>query len=217
MQKYLRYIFNGHLVFVMVLALGGWAYYYSDWVKTVKNDFPAALIMAFILSIIVTRSPINTFLREPDIVFILPLETKLKSYFKSSFILSWIIQGCILACTCSSIPMYAKVTGANFNNFISVLVLVLIMKFFNLYISWYVLKYQEVSASRVDLLIRFLINGALMYLVIDEAMIVLSGLTLLLLLGLFLYYRIATRQKILKWDRLVALERKASLVILSNC
>ena len=83
-QKYLRYIFNGHLVFVMVLVLGGLAYYYSDWVKTLNNDFPAALIMAFVLSIIVTRSPINTFLKEPDTVFLLPLETKLRSYFKNT-------------------------------------------------------------------------------------------------------------------------------------
>ncbi len=212
MQKYLRYIFNGHLVFVMVLALGGGAYYYSNWVKTLQSDFPVAPIMAVILAILVTRSPIHTFLREADIVFILPLETQLKSYFNRSILLSWIFQGYVLLLVLAALmPMYAKVTGANFNNFISVLVLVLIMKFFNLYISWYVLKYQEVSASRVDLLIRFLINGALMYLVIDEAMIVLSGLTLLLLLGLFLYYRIATRQKILKWDRLVALERKRLL------
>ena len=160
MQKYLRYIFNGHLVFVMVLALGGGAYYYSNWVKTLQSDFPVAPIMAVILAILVTRSPIHTFLKEADIVFILPLETQLKSYFNRSILLSWIFQGYVLLLVLAALmPMYAKVTGANFNNFISVLVLVLIMKFFNLYISWYVLKYQEASASRVDLLIRFLING----------------------------------------------------------
>ena len=91
MQKYLRYIFNGHLVFVMVLALGGGAYYYSNWVKTLQSDFPVAPIMAVILAILVTRSPIHTFLKEADIVFILPLETKLKSYFNRSILLSWMI------------------------------------------------------------------------------------------------------------------------------
>ncbi len=212
MQKYLRYIFNGHLVFVMVLALGGGAYYYSNWVKTLQSDFPVAPIMAVILAILVTRSPIHTFLREADIVFILPLETQLKSYFTRSILLSWIFQGYVVLLVLAALmPMYAKVTGANFNNFISVLLLLLIMKFFNLYISWYVLKYQEVSASQVDVWIRFLINGVLVYLVISEAMIFLPVLTLLLLFGLFLYYRGTTRQKILKWDRLVALERKRLL------
>ena len=172
MQKYLRYIFNGHLVFVMVLALGGGAYYYSNWVKTLQSDFPVATIMAIILAILVTRSPIHTFLKEADIVFILPLETQLKSYFNRSILLSWMMQGYLLLFVLAALmPMYAKVTGANLKDFVGLFILLLIMKFFNLYISWYVLKYQEISTSRVDLFIRFFINGVLLYFVIDQAMI----------------------------------------------
>ena len=212
MQKYLRYIFNGHLVFVMVLALGGGAYYYSDWVKTLDSDFPVATIMAIILALLVTRSPIHTFLKEADIVFILPLETQLKSYFNRSILLSLVMQGYLLLVVLAVLmPMYAKVTGANLNDFIGLFILLLIMKFLNLYISWYVLKYQETSPSRVDLFIRFFINGVLLFLVINQSMILLPILTLLVLIGLFFYYRVATRQKILKWDRLIALERKRLL------
>ena len=212
MQKYLRYIFNGHLVFVMVLALGGGAYYYSNWVKTLQSDFPVALIMAVILALLVTRSPIHTFLKEADIVFILPIETQLKSYFNRSIILSGILQGYLLLFVLAALmPMYAKVMGANLQDFVGVFVLLLFMKFLNLYMSWYVLKYQEASASRVDLVVRFFINGVLLYLVIGQAMILLSALVLLLLIGLFVYYRVATRQKILKWDRLIALEGKRLL------
>lgn len=212
MQKYLRYIFNGHLVFVMVLALGGAAYYYSNWVKTLHSDFPVALIMSVILALLVTRSPIHTFLKDADIVFILPIETKLKSYFNRSIILSGVLQGYLLLIVLAALmPMYAKVVGASLKDFVAVLVLLLFIKFLNLYMSWYVLKYQDISASRVDLIIRFFINGVLLYLVIDQAMILLPVITLLILLGLFVYYRTATRSKILKWDRLVALERKRLL------
>ena len=212
MQKYLRYIFNGHLVFVMVLALGGGAYYYSDWVKTLDSDFPVATIMAIILALLVTRSPIHTFLKEADIVFILPLETQLKSYFNRSILLSLVMQGYLLLVVLAVLmPMYAKVTGANLNDFIGLFILLLIMKFLNLYISWYVLKYQETSPSRVDLFIRFFINGVLLFLVINQSMILLPIITLLVLIGLFFYYRVATRQKILKWDRLIALEQKRLL------
>lgn len=212
MQKYLRYIFNGHLVFVMVLALGGGAYYYSDWVKTLDSDFPVATIMAIILALLVTRSPIHTFLKEADIVFILPLETQLKSYFNRSILLSLVMQGYLLLVVLAVLmPMYAKVTGANLNDFIGLFILLLIMKFLNLYISWYVLKYQETSPSRVDLFIRFFINGVLLFLVMNQSMILLPIITLLVLIGLFFYYRVATRQKILKWDRLIALEQKRLL------
>lgn len=212
MQKYLRYIFNGHLVFVMVLALGGGAYYYSNWVKTLQSDFPVASIIAIILAILVTKSPVHTFLTEADTVFILPLEIRLKSYFTRSILLSWVLQGYLLLMVLAALmPMYAKVMGANLHDFVGVFILLLIMKFFNLYISWYVLKYQEMSTSRVDVGLRFLINMVLLYFVIDQASLWLSLVTLLLLVVLFGYYRIATRKKTLKWDRLVVLEKKRML------
>ncbi|MFJ7745644.1 ABC transporter permease [Peribacillus sp. NPDC097295] len=209
MQKYLRYIFNGHLVFVMVLVLGGLAYYYSDWVKTLDGDFPAELIMAVVLGILVTRSPINTFLKEPDTVFLLPLETKLKSYFKNSLILSWFMQGfLLLIMLIVFIPMYAKVTGASGKDFGFILLALLVMKYLNLAMRWLVLKYQDVSVSLWDSLIRFVLNGVLLYFVCSKAHILYVLVTIILMLALYLYYRNATRSLVLKWDRLVELENK---------
>lgn len=208
-QKYLRYIFNGHLVFVLILALGGAAYYYSNWVRTLQNDFPVVPIMAVILTLLVTRSPIHTFLIEADTVFILPLETKLKSYFSRSVWFSFIMQGYLLLFVLAALmPMYMKVIGAGLNQFLGILFVLLIMKFFNLHISWHVLKYQEISASRVDWAVRFFINLVLLYFFIGQASIWLSLLTFFLLLALFIYYRAATKGKTLKWDRLIALEKK---------
>ncbi|MBK5445444.1 ABC transporter permease [Peribacillus sp. TH24] len=209
MQKYLRYIFNGHLVFVMVLAFGGLAYYYSDWVRTLDSNFPAELIMAFVLAIIVTRSPINTFLKEPDTVFLLPLETKLKSYFKNSLLLSWVMQGFILLIVLTAfIPMYAKVTGASGADFGVILVVLLIIKYLNLIMRWHVLKYQDASVSHWDSYIRFLLNGVLLYFVCTKANILFVLITFILLVGLYRYYRSATRGFVLKWERLVDLENK---------
>ncbi|MFJ8244561.1 ABC transporter permease [Peribacillus asahii] len=209
MQRYLRYIFNGHLVFVMVIAFGGAAYYYSNWVKTLHSDFPAVPIMAVILALLVTRSPIHTFLREADTVFILPVETQLKPYFTRSILLSWFLQSYMLLLVLAALmPMYAKVTGSGMNDFVTVLIVLLLVKMINLNSQWYVLKYQEVSTSRIDLLLRFVINVVLLYVVLDKASIWVSVLILCILLGLFAYYRGATRQKALQWERLVALESK---------
>lgn len=209
MQKYLRYIFNGHLVFVMVLALGGLAYYYSDWVKTLDSDFPAEWIMAIILGGIVTRSPIHTFLKEPDTVFLLPLETQLKSYFKNSLVLSWFMQGFLLVVLLVAfIPMYVKVTGASAKELGFILVALLVLKYLNLIMRWHVLKYQDVSVSHWDSLIRFVLNGVLLYFVCSKAHIIYVLVTILLLIGLYLYYRSSTKGFVLKWERLVELENK---------
>lgn len=209
MQKYLRYIFNGHLVFVMVLALGGLAYYYSDWVKTLDSNFPAEWIMAIVLGGIVTRSPIHTFLKEPDTVFLLPLETQLKSYFKNSLVLSWFMQGFLLVILLIAfIPMYVKVTGASAKELGVILVALLVLKYLNLIMRWHVLKYQDVSVSQWDSLIRFVLNGVLLYFVCSKAHIIYVLITILLLIGLYLYYRSATKGFVLKWERLVELENK---------
>ncbi|KWW16928.1 hypothetical protein AS888_23365 [Peribacillus simplex] len=208
-QKYLRYIFNGHLVFVMVLVLGGLAYYYSDWVKTLDGDFPAEWIMAVVFSILVTRSPINTFLKEPDTVFLLPLETKLKSYFNNSLRLSWVMQGFILLVVLIAfIPMYTKVTDAGGRDFGIILAVLLILKFVNLIIRWNVLKYQDPSVSHWDSLIRFILNGVMLYFVCSGANILFALITMLILIGLYMYYRSAAKDFVLKWERLVELENK---------
>ena len=61
----------------MIILIGGAGYYYSEWVKTLTPDFPRRSIMAIILGLVVTISPLTTFFREPDIVFLLPIETNL--------------------------------------------------------------------------------------------------------------------------------------------
>ena len=208
-QKYLRYIFNGHLVFVMVIVLGGLGYYYSDWVKTLDRDFPAEWIMAVVLALLVTRSPINTFLKEPDTVFLLPLENQLQSYFKNSIILSWVMQGFILLIVLTIfLPMFAKVTGAGGREFGFVLAVLLLLKGLNLAIRWRVLKYQEISVSRWDFWIRFILNGVLLFFVCANAHLLFVAVPVLLLIGLYVYYHRATSGFVLKWNRLVELEEK---------
>lgn len=209
MQKYLRYIFNGHLVFVMVLGFGGAAYYYSNWVKTLESTFPAPPIMTLVLAFFVTSSPIYTFLKDADTVFIISLERQLKGYFTQSILLSWVMQGYILLFILAAfMPMYAKVTGANLNDFIVCLVLLLILKGFNLFIHWYTLKYQEFSTSRNDAILRFFMNIAFLYFMFSKASMIYMVVVGFLFVALLLYYRNATSQKTLKWERLVSLEKK---------
>ncbi|MDQ0217602.1 ABC transporter permease [Peribacillus cavernae] len=209
LQKYLRYIFNGHLLFVLVFAVGGLSFYYSEWVKTVDGDFPAEMIMAVVIGFLVAKSPINTFLKEADIVFLLPLETKLKDYFSRSIVLSFVIQGYLLLMVfAASMPMFSKVTGAGLGEFIWMFVVILLTKYINLQIRWNVLKFQEKSALWMDGLLRLIIDILLLYFVFIYSAAVFPIVMGILLVLLWLYYRNATQKKGLKWERLVELEEK---------
>ncbi|WP_172372949.1 ABC transporter permease [Sporosarcina jiandibaonis] len=88
-QKYMKYVFTGHLALVLVFAIGAGGYTYSEWLKEVSPDFPSALLAAIIIGAALTYSSPVTLLKPADSVYFLPLETKLHLYFKQS--LRWSI------------------------------------------------------------------------------------------------------------------------------
>lgn len=87
LQKYMRYVFTGHLAIVFVFAIGAGGYAYSEWLKEVPADFPAALLAALIISSFLAFSAPATLLKRADIVYFLPLEHQFPQYFKRA--LSW--------------------------------------------------------------------------------------------------------------------------------
>lgn len=207
--RYSRYIFNGHIVIVLVFLLGTAAFYYQEWVKTLSSDFPVALLMAIILSLVVTISPIFTFVVDPDKVFLLALEERLESYFNRSILLSFFIGLYLLVLFLGVLmPIYAQVTGSGFHHFLPFLVVLAGLKLLNLYIRWRVQYYVEESTQRLDTVIRFVVNGVFLYLLFNQAAIWLIGVVACLLLILFFTYYNQTKKKGLKWERLIQLEER---------
>jgi ABC-2 type transport system permease protein len=207
--RYSRYIFNGHIVIVLVFLLGTAAFYYQEWVKTLSGDFPVALLMAIILSLVVTISPIFTFVVDPDKVFLLALEERLQSYFNRSILLSFFIGLYLLVLFLGVLmPIYAQVTGSGFHHFLPFLVVLAGLKLLNLYIRWRVQYYVEESTQRLDTVIRFVVNGVFLYLLFNQAAIWLIGVVAFLLLLLFFTYYNQTKKKGLKWERLIQLEER---------
>lgn len=217
--KYLKYIFNGHLVFVMIFLIGGAGYYYSEWVKTLTPDFPAPIIMAIILGLAVTISPLTTFFREPDIVFLLPIERGLGDYVKKSYVFSLVIQMYVLLIIQAVLtPMYSRVMGDEALSFLSLLIVLLVLKGINLASRWFVLYDREPYAPFVDTLVRFALNAVLVYLIVQGANLLLTLFVFALLAGLCLYYLKASRNAVLQWERLIELEngRMAAFYRIAN-
>ncbi|MFS0634626.1 ABC transporter permease [Mesobacillus foraminis] len=207
--RYLRYIFNGHLVVVFLFLLGTAGYYYQDWVKTLSPDFPAAIIMAVVLAFALAYSPILTFLSEADKIFLLPLETKLGEYFKRSIIFSLLLQSYLLLILLALfMPMHVKVTGGSFRSFFTYLIVLILLKGINLLIRWEVQRYIEPFTHTVDLVVRFCINGVVLYLLFSGANWLLLGVPVLILLLLYGFYRTQTKEKGLKWEYLIEQEEK---------
>ncbi|MEH7354792.1 ABC transporter permease [Neobacillus drentensis] len=217
--RYLRYIFNGHLVIVLLFLVGTAAFYYQKWIETLSTDFPAELFLAVIIGFFVTYSPVYNFLLEADRVFLLPLEDKLKGYFLRSGIASFVFQGYILLMVLAILmPIYAHVNNNSFSPFIPFLVVLLIAKGWNLAVTWKIHYYIESSVQRWDIVVRFFLNAVFSYLLFKQANLILL-LIIALIMGFYYYSFLARTKKMsLKWDQLIDHEEKrmASFYRLAN-
>jgi ABC-2 type transport system permease protein len=209
LSRYLRYIFNGHLVIVFLFLLGTAAYYYQEWIKTLTSDFPAALLMAVVIGIFLTYSPIYTFLMEADRIFLLPLEDKLSGYFKRSMIVSFVVQAYFFILVLAVfMPMYVQVNKAEFQTFFYFLMMLLIVKCWNLALRWHIQYYVEKNVHFIDSCIRYCINAVFLYLLFSNANILFLVLIFAVMVILYVYFRSQTKNKGLKWEYLIDLEER---------
>lgn len=207
--SYLRYIFNGHLVIVVLFLLGTAAFYYQEWIKTLQPDFPAAWIIALVLAAVLTYSPIQTFLTEADKIFLLPLETRLEDYFRKSITFSLSLQSYVLLLLLAVLmPLHVKIHGADFKSFFILLIALILIKWINILIRWNVQYFIEKNVKLTDSIIRFCINVVLLYFIFSGAQLVFAAVPAAVLIMLYFYYKKQTKDKGLKWEQLIEDEER---------
>ncbi|MBU8880004.1 ABC transporter permease [Bacillus sp. FJAT-29790] len=208
-SRYLRYIFNGHIVIVMIFLLGTAAFYYQEWLKTIPEQFPVALIMALFLAILLTYSPIFTFLLEADRIFLLPLESKLRNYFRRSMMVSFLVQVYLLIMGLGIfMPMYAKVNNGDFQAFLPFLLAMLIFKVLNLLIRWKVQYFVEIKVHLLDSFVRYAVNAVFLFFIFSGASMSFLLPEVALLLVLIFFYHKNMKEKGLKWELLIEQEQR---------
>lgn len=80
LQRYLQYVFTGHLAIVLLFSIGAAGYAYSEWLKDVPADLPAVWIVALLLAASTVIATPVTLLKPADAVYLLPLEKELPTY-----------------------------------------------------------------------------------------------------------------------------------------
>ncbi len=216
---YLRYILNGHLVVVLLFLLGTAAFYYQNWISSLSPEFPAEMIIAVILGVFLTHSPVYTFLFEADQVFLIPLETRLKGYFLRSGLLSLVFQGYILLMVLAIVmPMYAHVSANGFQSFFIFLLILLIIKGWNIAVNWRIHYYVQPSVYTWDMFVRYFINVLFTFLLFNNAHILFLLIFAFIMASYYRSFYVRTKKMGLKWDLLIAQEEKrmASFYRLAN-
>lgn len=213
-RTYSKYVFNDHLKFIFVFIIGAGAYYYQQWLQTLTPSFPTALVMAVLLGIVLTAGSIQTLLKEADLVYLLPVEEKLKPYFTKAFLFTFMIQLYIIAIVAAALaPLYfqqMKQTGAGY---IWIVLAFVIVKAWNLFVAWEKSFLTDQNIQRADWFIRFILNGLFAYFLVERtSVLVISGIVLLMVLYLAIMHQMV-KGKPLNWEYLISEEGKKMMLL----
>lgn len=171
LQKYLRFVFTGHIAIVIVFVVGALGYRYSEWLKVAPSDFPAEWLVAITVGIVLAFSTPTTLLKQPDSVYLLPLESSMKAYFKKA--LNWTFMSQILVPVglyIIAIPLLNTVTKLEPSQIWFGLLVVAVLKYFNVQIEF---NYRYANRGKmlwVDRLARMLLSMLTLQTVLMEGM-----------------------------------------------
>ncbi|HDR7492683.1 ABC transporter permease EcsB [Bacillus cereus] len=213
-RTYSKYVFNDHLKFIFVFIIGAGAYYYQQWLQTLTTSFPTALVMAVLIGLVLTAGSIQTLLKEADLVYLLPVEEKLKPYFTKAFLFTFMIQLYIIAIVAAALaPLYfqqMKQTGAGY---IWIVLAFVIVKAWNLFVAWEKSFLTDQNIQRADWFIRFILNGLFVYFLVERTSVLfIGGIVLLMVLYLAIMHQMV-KGKPLNWEYLISEEGKKMLLL----
>ncbi len=208
--RYLRLIGNSGFLFTLYLLIIIGGYYYSLFLQWLPEWFPVAIMLAIVVSFYLTRSPVRTFVKEGDLVFLLPLEQKLGGYFIKSIAYSFLFQSFFLLLGFIVIgPLYFERISGDRRLFWFTIGLLLLVKLWNLFSSWYEQRFSTDIERNTHVMLRFIVNFSFTYLLFMQAafifLVIIGALYICLIL--FYYLHIPKRYSI-KWERLLKVEEK---------
>ncbi|ANB61614.1 ABC transporter permease [Anoxybacteroides amylolyticum] len=205
-RRYLRYMLNDHLLFVVLIGLSAGAVIYEKWVRELSPQFPYAIVEAFVLALFVTPSSVRTFLQEADIVFLTPAETKLRPYIQRSLLFSFAVQTLfLLVGLLVIVPLHLRFASMPLSFFSFFL---WIWKGWNVWIHWRETHWVERKEifSNIG---RFLLNGVVVYLLLVDVPKFLFLILLVIVTCITIYFWNETKRKPLPWEALIWQEAQA--------
>lgn len=210
-QNYLKYIVTGHIAVVLLFALGAAGFAYSEWVQDIPPDFPGALLLAVVFGVLLAYSPPATLLKEADMVYFLPLESKLDEFLKPA--LKWTFFSQLYLPVLAfivSLPMVNALYGLPSSLLIGLPILVLMMKWWNIQTEFSFRKAKAGHKAWLDRLVRFSIVAIFVYTFVLSQLLI----AIIALFGMIIYGKWVKQQaegKPFPYEHFIGLEENRML------
>lgn len=204
LNRYLRYIFNGHFMIALLFMIVTGAIYYQKWLATLTPDFPSAFVIAGVFGLLVCYNPLQLFLKEPDKVFLIVKETAMQSYFRYGLLYNYVFQLYIVLIVIAAVtPLYTTMFGVGGKELALMTLVILVMKAWNMLIKWDMLKIHNPYMRLLDQVIRIIMSAAIFYFILMGNMLFAGVITGLFFLNFINNYVLARKQHGLAWDVLI--------------
>ncbi|KDE50090.1 ABC transporter permease [Geobacillus thermoleovorans] len=206
--RYLRYMFNDHLLVGLIIVLGGIAVMYERWAAALPDSFPYPAIAAVVFGWAAAAGSVRTLFREADTVFLLPAEERLGPYIQRAFLFSWLWQayGLSLLLLLAG-PLHARFSPVPWPLFLLGL---FCFKGWSLWAAWKGSYIAEPSFHRFGAFARFSLAAVFVYLALAAAPWPLFVVVVGLMAALSIYLSRLVRGKTWKWERIIAEEQRAA-------
>ncbi|MFF5995290.1 ABC transporter permease [Lysinibacillus sp. KU-BSD001] len=192
-QKYMRFVFTGHIAIVLVFVVGAGGYQYSEWLKVAPNDFPAEWLVAVLVGVILAFSAPTTLIREPDQVYLLPLETKMPIYFKKALNWTFISQLLLsIATYIVAIPLLNTVTALPVSQIWIGLFVIILLKYLNVQMEFNYRYSNRGQLIWIDRIARMIMSILIIHSILTSGLVL--GVILLVIVTtyhVFLIKRVA--------------------------
>ncbi len=200
----LRRLANGFAFLPLLIFLLG-LYYYPIFLEWIPSGFPLTLSFAIVIAWFVTRGRFRCFINEADIVYLPPIEKRLKQFFQKCIYYNVIIQGFLVFSILIILsPLFFARVSMSAKSFILFMVIVIILKALNVVVLWQTLKVEV----RFPFFVRLILNFIFIYgLLLKEPIMI---ITVFILATIFVYFakRIYNNINRIHWLQLVENEQR---------
>ncbi|ENH96028.1 ABC-type transport system permease [Gracilibacillus halophilus YIM-C55.5] len=205
LSRYLRYILTGHFMIAMVFILSAMSVFYQQWLENLPTDFPAAWVIALVLSFVTTYSPIQNFLKKADIVFLIPAEYNMGPYFFRTLLYSYVTQLYVFFLVGAALaPLYfAAYPERQTSSYGLLLLVLLVIKAWSLIANWWMLRIRERSMRMMDHLVRYFLIMVMLFFYIHQALLFTLLVTALFVVLILFNYQESRKSVALQWDILI--------------
>ena len=130
MMKYLKYILNDHFLLVMLISMGGFGLYYSEFIKTIPEDFVLGKVVGILFCVLTLFvGKVATLIKEADSIFVLPKERQMIHYFKEGLLRSIVLPFVVLTLvTGIMMPLLVATSSLEFTDFYPILLTLWVLK-----------------------------------------------------------------------------------------